>query len=209
MFENLPWDTAHWYAAGLMLAMTGLVVTVRPGLRRIMTLLVQQRAPTWVEPGTVLLQAVVLVSGLIVIVGWFGINTIMAVFAALLLWFIGKGLRHGRRLMAALAGLRPRPKPATQNSTAPVYTRSESPSPLTAPIGELAPAAIPVEGKAEPSIAALSSTPTTDTALALMTPLPTDGAPAPTVVTTLKPRRQAVALKPRPPLGKKTTTGLF
>lgn len=209
MFENLQWNAAHWYAAGLTLAMAGLVVTVQPGLRRIMTLLVQQRTPTWVEPGTVLLQAVVLVSGLIVIIGWFGTNTIMAVFATLLLWFSGISLRYGSQLIAALAGLRPRPKPATQNSTAPVYTHSEVPSPLTAPVGELAPAATPVEGKAEPSIAALSATPTTDTALALMTPLPTDVAPAPTVVTTLKPRRQAVALKPRPPLGKKTTTGLF
>lgn len=209
MFENLQWDAAQWYATGLTLALAGLVITVQPGLRRIAILLLQQRAPTWVKPGTVLLQAIVLVSGLILIVGWFGTNTIVAVFAVLLLWFLGTSLRRSSRITAALPGLRPHPQPATQNSTAPVHNRNGAPSPLTAPVGELAPAAIPVESKAEPAMAALSSTPTTDTALALMAPLPTDSTPAPAMVTKLKPRRQAVALTPRPTLGKKTTTSLF
>lgn len=206
MFENLQWNAAQWYAAGLTLAMAGLVVTVQPGLRRIVTFLLQQRAPTWVEPGTMLLQAIVLLGGLIAIIGWFGTNTIVAVFAVLLLWFMGASLR--RRLTTALAGLRLRRKPATERSTAPAPNRSVSPTPLTAPVGELAPAAISVEAKAEPAVAALSSTPATDTAVVLMTPLPTERAPSP-VVANLKPPRQAVALTPRPTLGKKTTTGLL
>lgn len=204
MFETLQQNAAQWYAAGLTLAVVWLVVTVRPGLRRMVTLLLQARAPTWVESGTLLVQAIVLAGGLSLIVGWLGVNTIIAVCAVLLLWFVVASLWRGRGPTAALARMTPTPisAPSTRNSSA-------LPTEVMSSVGDATSVANLAEPKVEPAIAALSSMPATEPALVLMTPAPTDLAPSPAVVTKGAPPQQAAALTRRPTLGKKTTTGLL
>lgn len=207
MFETLPLNAAQGYAAGLTLALIGLTVILRPGLRRLLTLLLQRRAPAWIEWGTLLVQIIFLSAGLGLIVGWLGVSTVVAVLASLLLWLLVASLRPGRRL-TGWTSLRTGLKPASQPN---LPSTSTTVAPLLAPVAtssEPAPVAVRIEPKAELAIAALSATPVPESAVVLMPPLTTDVAPA-AVVTQPKLPRPAVALTRRRALGKKTTTGLL
>lgn len=220
MLENLQLGVPQLYAAGLTLVVAWLTVTARPIVRRLVSLLLQGRAPAWRDRGTRLLQAVLLVSGLLLIVGWLGARTSLGVLAALLLWLVVVSLRRGNGISAVAATLRNRVLHKTSANTGlPAVPAAQNAPPHAIPsylsqqavlsTGDEPAMTVGVATKAEPVVPMLTPASVSRATSAPVAPAAVDASPTPVSAANLRQPRKMVVLTRRPTLGRKTTAGLL
>ena len=206
------------YAAGLTLAVIWLVILLQSGIRRLVAIVLQNRATAWIAPVTILLQAIFVLNSAILIVSRLGMQTSLAVSVVLLLWLVVASLRPDSAVRTGFAKLR--------SST------------LREPDSVVVTTVPPVPNATHPSMASTLSQPavlsTVEQSATVVTVAPKTEPPSPTPVPMIRataevatakpvmakplvlpvavnqiPTRKPASLTRRPTLGKKTTVGLL
>lgn len=216
MLQIIQLGAHQLYAAGLTLILAWLITMARPVAQYVVDLWLPDRAPTWVNWGTLLLQALLLFSGVFFILRWLGMGTILAVAVVLLLYLIAKNMYRSELIRTRVATLRThtlrRVRPGTVVVTVPPQHDNASgsddgvPQPTVLLIASGTAEAVEVTTNAEGVIVAET---TPESTVEILTPL-TGNISQPSKVVVRPPRlRSPVTLTRRPSLGKKTTAGLW
>lgn len=210
MLQIIQLGAYQLYAAGLTLVVAWLITKARPVAQYVVNLWLPNRSPAWVNRGTLLLQALLLCSGVFFILRLLGTDTILVVAVVLLLYLIGKNMYRSKLIRTSVATLRTRTLRKVRPSAVVV------PVPMqTAHVNEIdddvtqQTTLLTASEPTEVVEVATQADPSIDTTVATVIPPTDDISQSPTVVLDRPQPRNPVTLTRRPMLGKKTTSGLW